>query len=757
MKFKTLEKTVILSIALSASGTVWAADNDLIGTFKVNNNGDPVQFPTINYDTNYNNINISMIGTTGNRTTLLFGVNGMGQTDEKVFTAKDGESISIVNTAKSNYEYQLYGQKLEGLTNNDAVFALGGSTINLEAKDVYIVAIGNTGLTTDNAISAKNTGNSDTGNNTVNVSGGTVKIIGDIDFSGSTQPSNNTVNLNLSGKDSYWYGNVKGVNDTNIANISLSDGAEWIYRYQGKIDVNQFGQHLENDGNRLENLTLEGGVVNLDDDEINKIYENTIVVQTDDNGQKVEYKLADYFKGLNTDINDSNFSSILSQLIANGITNLEDLTDVVNHQSVEIENLKGSGGIFKVNLNWEDNQYKKYTDKSDYIYISKSEEGSVQTLVFDASKANIDKMDLDDKLYFANVEDGNTQFITASNSYIASDNILKYDYESQSENGNTDWYIGITGKTLDGNPNYESNKAAMYASYTLGTEMDRLNKRIGEAKYIENEKGLWVRYRHAKIGWDNTFETCSDMFQLGYDNLVSKKDGKHYRGVAVDYTDANTSIYSTSGDGKNERYAVSIYDTWLGEKGHYRDLVLRGGRINSEYNLKGYFTDKTANMDSDYHQWFGSISAEWGYKNEINNGWYFEPQTQLQLARVGSASYLTSNGISVAQDGTESLIGRVGFRLGREYTKADGTKHDNYYIKADLLHEFMGDKEISLVGADGRYSKEYDGNETWFDVGLGADISTGKDSYFWFDAEHSFGSDWDNTWQVNCGFRWEWK
>lgn len=32
-----------------------------------------------------------------------------------------------------------------------------------------------------------------------------------------------------------------------------------------------------------------------------------------------------------------------------------------------------------------------------------------------------------------------------------------------------------------------------------------------------------------------------------------------------------------------------------------------------------------------------------------------------------------------------SLIGRLGFNLGREIGR------NNYYIKADLVHEFMGD------------------------------------------------------------------
>lgn len=748
---KNLERAIVLGLILSTGvcGSAWAGNN-LEGNFIVNGSGDPDKFPTIDYDKTYNNIDITMSGVTGNRTTMLFGVNGDGQTEIKVFTAKDGESISIVNTAGST----AYGGYA---SNNDTVFALGGSTINLSADKVYITAIGSNGLMTDNAISAKNTIHSDGGDNIVNVSGSIVQIIGDIDFSGSTEPGEDNVNLSLSGSNSYWYGNVKGADENNIANISLSNGAEWIYRYQGKLNLNvTMGgkiHSIKNDGNYLKNLALNGGVVNLDDDEIKNICANTVVK----NGEK-EYKLEDYFKGLNTDLSENvEIKSIDDLEDLEDLEDLKKLFDVleqvrsdVNHQSVEIDNLTGRGGIFKVNLDWESNN-------SDYIYITNSEKGSTQTLDFEQSKANLDKMNVGDKLYFANVGDGDTSFTTVYGdnwTYNEAGKIYDYNYGVGSKNNNTDWYIGLNSKSAESNPNFSAAKGAMYAGYALGTELDTLNKRMGEARYLEEDDGVWVRYRHNKTGWDDTYETNGDMFQLGFDNEVTEKDGKHYRGVAIDYTDADTNIMGISGEGEHERYAVSLYDTWLGEKGHYRDLVLRGGRINSDYDVSGAFSSGYEDIGGDYHQWFGSISAEWGRKNDMGTGWYFEPQVQAQLARVGGASYVSDSGIDVDQDGATSLIGRAGFRIGREYVKDNG-KHDNFYIKADLLHEFAGDKSFSLTGNDGRYDKEYDGQETWCDVGIGADISLGKNSYFWADVERTFGADFDNTWQINGGFRWE--
>lgn len=645
---------------------------------------------------------------------------------------------------------------------NNALFASGGSTIDIDANNVKIIATGGfTGLNA--AISAENTihvNDSFVDNNIITIKGNKVEIVGDIDMTKGDKDNNNvsnSINVTLNSADSYWYGSERRIDgwENSELNVTLANGAEWVYDNNSllgkdrkailqlikdtlidksftssdiwaEIDnalkiLGALKQVSSNEGSEISAITLEGGIVNLQDEDI-----------------KQKYGIYE--------------SDIIDLLLGN------------KHQKVTIGELKGSGGIFKVDLDWETNKGKNgETDNSDYIYIKKvdntTKTNPVQIVDFDASKAHLENMKINkDKLYFANVKNGTTSFITASSVYSNAGNVFDYTYGTGSETSNngtgTDWYIAVSGKSAESNPNFSAAKGAMYAGYALGTELDTLNKRMGEARYLEEDDGVWVRYRHSKTGWDDTYETNGDMFQLGFDNEVTEKDGKHYRGVAIDYTDADTNIMGISGEGEHERYAVSLYDTWLGEKGHYRDLVLRGGRINSDYDISGAFSSGYEDIGGDYHQWFGSISAEWGRKNDMGTGWYFEPQVQAQLARVGGASYVSDSGVDVDQDGATSLIGRAGFRIGREYVKDNG-KHDNFYIKADLLHEFAGDKSFSLTGNDGRYDKEYDGQETWCDVGIGADISLGKNSYFWADVERTFGADFDNTWQVNGGFRWE--
>lgn len=793
---KNLERAIVLGLMLSTGvcGSAWA-DTNLDDSGYWHDSTDEKGSGTgavIDSDafTEYENVNVlldEIHQNYGDKTTCALAVKN--KTELKVYNTNG--DFSVINNVKNDIGLEEI-QKIQNTTledvkgdfasevinifnriktfENNALFAAGSSSVDVNADNVKIIATGGfTGLNA--AISAENAHVADAniGDNTISIKGNKVEIVGDIDMTRGAQDKDdtkNTVNLTLSSSDSYWYGSERRKErwDGSKLNLTLANGAEWVYDnnpllgktkdeifdlikntlihesitndgtlngiiLNGIIDSmlkNKLGflkQISSNEGSEISAITLEGGIVNLQDEDI-----------------KQKYGIYE--------------SDIIDSLLGN------------KHQKVTIGELKGSGGIFKVDLDWETNKgedglgKKNETENSDYIYIEKVGEdasGSQQIVDFDASKAHLENMKInEDKLYFANVKKGTTSFITASSVYSNAGNVFDYTYDTGSEKGTngTDWYIAVSGKSAESNPNFSAAKGAMYAGYALGTELDTLNKRMGEARYLEEDDGVWVRYRHSKTGWDDTYETNGDMFQLGFDNEVIEKDGKHYRGVAIDYTDADTNIMGISGEGEHERYAVSLYDTWLGEKGHYRDLVLRGGRINSDYDVSGAFSNGYEDIGGDYHQWFGSISAEWGRKNDMGTGWYFEPQVQAQLARVGGASYVSDSGVDVDQDGATSLIGRAGFRIGREYVKDNG-KHDNFYIKADLLHEFAGDKSFSLTGNDGRYDKEYDGQETWCDIGIGADISLGKNSYFWADVERTFGADFDNTWQINGGFRWE--
>ena len=156
-------------------------------------------------------------------------------------------------------------------------------------------------------------------------------------------------------------------------------------------------------------------------------------------------------------------------------------------------------------------------------------------------------------------------------------------------------------------------------------------------------------------------------------------------------------------------------------------------------------------ITGDYSNNVFSASAEYGKKNDMGGGWYFEPQAQLQFARVTGADYVTSQDTKVSLDGINSLIGRAGFRLGR-----DLDENSTVYVKADLLHEFLGDQTISAydITTNGVYRETFENKGTWYDVGFGFATAIGKNSYAFMDFEKSFGNDNDETYQVNAGVQW---
>ena len=290
------------------------------------------------------------------------------------------------------------------------------------------------------------------------------------------------------------------------------------------------------------------------------------------------------------------------------------------------------------------------------------------------------------------------------------------------------------------------------ANYSNAIYMDRLNKRLGEARYInsEEDEGMWVRIRHDRIGKDDSYRSQNTMYELGYDQKQECDNGERRVGFAIDYMHGDTGYSDISGKGEIDRYGLWLYDTWMGDKGHYADYVAKWGHLSNDfeiYNSRGEVT-------GDYSNNVFSVSAEYGRKKDIGNDWYFEPQVQAQLARVTGADYTTNQGTKVSVDGINSLIGRAGFRLGKDFGEE---KQSTVYIKADVLHEFLGDQDIRALDSttNGNWQTvSYENEGTWYDVGFGFATQMSKNSYAFMDFEKSFGNDNDETYQINVGMQW---
>lgn len=270
-------------------------------------------------------------------------------------------------------------------------------------------------------------------------------------------------------------------------------------------------------------------------------------------------------------------------------------------------------------------------------------------------------------------------------------------------------------------------------------EDSTLSQRLGELRNSEGGQGIWARMSRGEFEYSGAYKNQYNFFQLGYD----KAAGSWHYGAAVSHNDGKTTY--DNGKGENKSTSLSLYGTWLGDKGHYSDIVLKQGRLSNEYDNYA----AAGHTHGDYDAWGTSLSGEYGMKVGFDNGWYVTPQAQLTLMRIGGEDYTTNNGIKVDQDTLSSCVGRVGFELGKTISDKG-----SIYAKASLLHEFAGnaDTYLSLNGISNSYSQDIGG--TWYEAGLGLNFKTTANSYVYADVVKTFGDDIKTPWQWNVGARW---
>ena len=284
-------------------------------------------------------------------------------------------------------------------------------------------------------------------------------------------------------------------------------------------------------------------------------------------------------------------------------------------------------------------------------------------------------------------------------------------------------------------------------------EGNNLMKRMGELRSDKEaaKGGVWARYYRGELSadsaYDRNFSQDYTAFQGGIDKVQDYKGGKLYTGIAVNRIDSNAGY--TAGSGDLSSTGVGVYTSWLGSKGHYFDVIARGSKLSNDFKL----VDLSGNSaKADYDTWAYGISAEYGYRQNLNAGWFVEPQAELSLGRINSADYTTSNGVTIKQDSVNSAIVRLGFLGGKEFTI--GGRTSNAYVKASLLHDFGGNGgSTGYYGIKSLAMQTGDLTGSWYEIGLGANLGIAKNSNLYFDALKTLNSTVRTDWQFNAGLR----
>ena len=406
------------------------------------------------------------------------------------------------------------------------------------------------------------------------------------------------------------------------------------------------------------------------------------------------------------------------------------------YETLNIDKLSGSGTTFVMDTDLAG------ATNSDKITITDADTGTHYVQIKDLSKLNGVEVtgahqqllitDASGKLTFEGKE------FNAGGLWDVDPTLAQGDSLGLSAN---DWYLTKLEKTVNNDTRVLLDAADN--SYALWRNTnDSLRSRLGAlASGSEQSDGIWARTQAGRFSGDN-YEGRYNLYQLGFDQAA---DAKSVYGAAVDYGDGNGSY--DNGSGKDKLKSFSLYGVWTGANGAYTNVTARYGMVSTDLESYGDYPDK-----AEYKQHAYSVSVEYGKRITLDKNWFIEPQAQFTLGRLGSIDYTTDRGANGYIEGMNSAIGRIGFVMGQKITG-----DSDIYLKADLLHEFAGERDLRLTsdagGTNDMLTKHNDYGDTWFELGLGANIKVSKTASIYGEIERGFGGDINKKWSVNGGVR----
>ena len=400
------------------------------------------------------------------------------------------------------------------------------------------------------------------------------------------------------------------------------------------------------------------------------------------------------------------------------------------YESLAINDLAGSGTTFRLDANLAG------AGSSDTITIATAAGGTHYIQIKDWSGLSGSEITGSNPLKLITDTQGKLKFegkeFNAGGLFVVDPTLAK--------NGK-DWYL--TGVSKMANNDTAVLLDAADNSYALWRNTnDSLRSRLGSlASGSQQADGIWARTQTGRFGSDN-YEGRYNMYQLGYDKA---DNAKSIYGMAVDYGDGSGSY--TDGSGKDKLRTFSLYGLWTGDNGTYTNVTARAGNFSTDLESYGDYPDKAS-----YKQHAYSISVEYGKRFDLERGLYIEPNAQFTLGRLGSIDYTTDRGANGHIDSMNSAIGRIGFVMGQKITNGS-----DIYLKADLLHEFAGERDLVLTsdaaGTNDILTKHNDYGDTWFELGLGGSVKLSKAGNLYGEVVRGFGGDINKKWSVNAGVR----
>lgn len=682
----------------------------------------------------------------GEENTITVNGSGVGNNYTEISGIYTSAGGKINSSEKSNIIMNVSGNKVYGISTGyyDVVEPdkKGDSGVNLQG-DTIVNLFGKTST----GIAVYQQATADVKNLTINF-GETSKYNTGVRVADESTINIGSLFIGASGDSNY-------INDpTKITAISTENQWNWdTDESAGNVFVNEDGGGTVQIAGKVEAIDYGNVNINLNNN-YSYIYGNMDFKNWDNKNGTIQLNISNSAIWTNVQDQYDDASGVTKLTLSNG--GIVDLTDTVytdinehKYQNIYInDTFDGFGGTINMDIDASTN-----IDNSDRVYVDGTHIGT-HYITLNNVGSNVDGA-AGTVLVSVNNEQGEFKANDSEGTlYWNKYTLYRLDTEDEeevTEGYNTDWILAEVEQTDEPATSVNTILGANALNYhTWIMESDKLMKRMGDLRHNgEDEQGAWFRVRGSKISRDDSaaFENKYTTYELGYDTLDKEtEDYKRYAGASISYSDG-TSSYER-GSSENSGKAISFYSTTMRNKGHYLDFVFKVVDMDNDFSV---FDTNGNNISGAMDNQGISVNVEYGRKKGLGDKWYIEPQGQLTFGYLGGDNYKLNNGIAVDQGGISSLVGRIGFNIGR-----DIDEKTNLYLKANLLHEFLGDYSLDMTDTATGDILRKDGSfgDTWGEIGIGAAIQTGKNNHIYFDVEKTFGGDFEKDWAWNAGMRW---
>ncbi|WP_460141434.1 autotransporter outer membrane beta-barrel domain-containing protein [Pseudomonas sp. S2_E01] len=317
--------------------------------------------------------------------------------------------------------------------------------------------------------------------------------------------------------------------------------------------------------------------------------------------------------------------------------------------------------------------------------------------------------------------------------------------------GANDWYLNAATRTIS--PGTQSVMALFSAARTVWYgELSTLRSRMGEVRLDHGKSGGWMRAYGNKYNVSESagvaYKQVQQGVSFGADAPLPVGDGQWLVGVLAGYSKSDLDLSrGTSGD--IDSYYLGTYATWLDAvSGYYFDGVIKYNRLQNDADVQLSDGRKTK---GDYNNNGLGASAEFGRHIKLADDYFVEPSVQFAAVTFEGADYTFDNGLKAKGDRENSLLGKVGATVGRNYSWAEG-KTVQPYVRAAYVHEFADNSDVSVN--DNRFNTDLRGSRG--ELGAGVAITVTDKVSLHADFDYSNGSKIEQPWGANVGFRYTW-